>query len=155
MVPERKVLRLYPQTVASNGTNGILVVDLRPTSGPAFGHAFFDVMVGPGAATTAPTTLALQESDADDTNYANVMPFVGGTATSATVGFVIPTIATSAASGKSFHFGVNALGRKRFLKLSVVAGTTATVSIACSLVRPDNTLAANTTGSGGDFFLIG
>ena len=155
---DRKVLRLHPQTVASNGTNGVLVIDLRPTAPIAvanFQYAHIDVEIGPGAATTAPTTLALQESDANDTNYVNVMPFVGGTATSATVGFVLPSIATSAASGYSVAFGVDCTKRKRFLKVSVVPGTTAVVGINASLLRPSGVLAANTTDSAGDVFLIG
>lgn len=142
-------------TVASNGTNGVLVIDTKPTTGERFEACKVSVTIGPGAATTAPTTLKLEQSDADDTNYASVMPFVGGTATSSTVGFVIPSIATSAATVKTFHFGVDCRRTKRFLKVSVVPGTTAAVHIAASLEQPSHSIAPNTSGSGGDFFLVG
>ncbi len=154
MLPERKTLSLPPQTVASNGTNGFLVIDTRPSAAPTFNYCFVDITLGPGAATTAPTTLALYESDTDvASNYATISGFVGGT--NAAGGFTLPSYATSAGSGLAVKFGVDCTKRKRFLKVSVVPGTTATVCITASLVRPDNTLAANTTGSGGDFFIIG
>ncbi len=157
MNPERKILSLYPQSVGSSGTNGVLVIDTRPTTGiTGFGYLTADIMIGPGAATTAPTTCQILESDANDTNYVQIGNLGGGTATSATVGFVLPSIATSAASGKTIGFGVNlSAARKRFIKVSVVPGTTAVVSITASLFRPFTPMAANTTDSGGDFFLIG
>ncbi len=157
MLPERRIASTYPQTVASNGTNGVLVIDTRPTTGQTgFGYLFADVMIGAGASTAAPITVQVLESNADDTNYAQIGNLGGGTATSATVGFVLPSIATSAASGKTFGFGVNlSAARKRFIKISVVPGTTATVSITASLHRPFVPMAVNTTDSGGDFYIIG
>ncbi len=154
MLPERKTLTLPPQTVASNGTNGFLVMDTKPTTGIGFQYAFIDVTLGPGAATTAPTTLALYESDTDvASNYVTISGFVGGT--HAAGGFTLPSYATSAGSELSVKFGVDCLKRKRFLKVSVVPGTTAAVCITASLLRPDNTLAANTTAGGGTFFIVG
>ncbi len=151
---QRSVSSLPPQTVASNGTNGFLVVDTRPTTGVRFEACEFNVLVGPGAATTAPTTLALSESaDTNASNFSTVSGFVGGTNSSG--GFTLPSIATSAGSGYAVFFGVNCRARKRYLKVSVVPGTTAAVSIVASLREPNNSIAANTTGSGGDVFIVG
>jgi hypothetical protein len=151
---QRYTSALPPQTVASNGTNGILVVDLRPTTGVRFEAAEFNILVGPGASTAAPITLQLMESvDTNASNYATVSGFVGGTNSAG--GFTLPSIATSAGSGFHVAFNVNARTRKRYLKVSVVPGTTATVSIVGSLREPNNSIAASTTGSGGDVFILG
>ncbi len=151
---QRYVSSLPNQTVASNGTNGFLVVDTRPTTGVRFEAAEFNVLIGPGAATTAPTTLALYESaDTNSSNYATVTGFVGGTNSAG--GFTLPSIATSAGSGYAVFFNVNCRNRKRYLKVSVVPGTTASVSITASLREPNNSIASNTTGSGGDVFITG
>jgi hypothetical protein len=153
----KSVSDLKAVTVASNGTNGILVVDTRPTTGVRFEAAEFRVALGPGASTAAPITLELLESnDTNATNYSTVMPFVGGSATSATVGFVLPSLATSAGSQYTVYFNVNLRKtRKRYLKVSVVPGTTASVSISAALRQPNVEIAPNTTGSGGDVFLVG
>lgn len=151
---DRYVSYLPNQTVASNGTNGFLVVDLRPTTGVRFEACEFNIIVGAGAATNAPTTLKLSESaDTNASNYSDVTGFVGGTNSAG--GFTIPSIATSAGSGYGVFFSVNARNRKRYLKVSVVPGTTASVSITASLRSPSNSIAANTTGSGGDTFILG
>ena len=149
------VSSLYPQAVASNGTNGFLVVDTRPTTGERYEAIRFVSMVGPGAATTAPTTWALSESnDTNASNYATVSGFVGGT--NAAGGFTIPSIATSAGSGKTVVFNLNLRNtRKRYLKVSVVPGTTATVAIIAVASQPNLNIPPNTTGSGGDFNLYG
>src|SRR5688572_17943142 len=117
----KKVSHLPPQTVASNGTNGFLVVDTRPTTGERFEALTFHTLIGPGAATTAPTTLAMTESvDTNASNYSAIQAFTGGTAVNTTSSFVLPSIATSAGSGFSCVFNVNlrTVARKRYLKVS-------------------------------------
>lgn len=146
---------LPPQTVASNGTNGFLVVDTRPTTGERYEAIQFVSIVGPGAATTAPTTWALSESaDTNATSYSTVSGFVGGT--NAAGGFTIASIATSAGSGATAVFNVNLRNtRKRYLKVSIVPGTTAQVTIVAIASQPSKNIAPNTTGSGGTYNLYG
>lgn len=155
----RKVSALANQTVATNGTNGALIVDTRPTTGERFEAAMFDILIGPGAATTALATCRLVESTSTNLSAGTALyPFVGGTATSATVGFVIPTQATSAATLMSVHFNVNLRKTKaRYLIADVVPGGTNSnaVAITASLLQPNQSIAANTTGSGGTVFVTG
>ena len=83
-----------------------------------------------------PTVLKLQEADdTNTTSFANITAFVGGTATSSTVGFVIPNDVTSTTQLIKYCFNVNLLPRKRYLRLLISPATSQTYVALAILSR--------------------
>lgn len=94
-----------------------------------------------------PTVLKIAESDDTVvTNFANVTTFVGGTATSTSVGFVIPSADTS--NPNVYRFNVDCRYRKRYLKISVSPQTTQTYSLVADLGEGSEWPDVNTTKAG-------
>lgn len=84
-----------------------------------------------------PTVFKLQESDTTvTTSFTDVVPFVGGTATSATVGFLIPTTMLTVTSLLPYAvLNVNCLPRKRYLSLKISPATTQIITALCNFGR--------------------
>lgn len=88
------------------------------------------------AVSNCPTVLKLQESDDTvTTNFANITAFVGGTATSSTVGFVIGNDVTATTTLAKYVFNVNLLPRKRYLRLLISPATSQTYYAVAELSR--------------------
>lgn len=91
-------------------------------------------------ATNTLSTLVVQESDTTAaTDFANVVAFNGGTATSATVGFVIPNMPTATTTAPFAVLNVNTAYRKRYLRVRVTPVTTQTFCVLAQLARAEQT----------------
>lgn len=136
---------LVPQSVASNVTvSGY--VDCR-----GFDYLEVDLTLGTVAATSSITkSIALSESDTTAFVATDVITtFVGSAATSATVGFVWPTVGVTSGSQR-IRMCVNVKARKRYIELyygapavAILAGAKARLSRAEQM--PDTAAEAGVT----------
>lgn len=84
----------------------------------------------------SPSVLKLQEADVTNTSsFTDIVAFVGGTATSATVGFVIPNDVTATQQLIKYSFFMNLLPRKRYIRALISPRTTQTLSALAILTR--------------------
>jgi len=128
-----KVVRLYPRSVATNATASVTCDCL------GFSHAL--VIVNGGVASSNMTTLALSDGTASN-SFTTISTFNGGTATSTSVGFVIPTADTS--NGVSVMMSVDLRKRERYLKLaaentSIAHVIGAEIILSRAQIAPDDT----------------
>ena len=132
-IQNAKKIVFSPDTVATNGTNGFMVVDTKD-----WDYCTIDIINGTAAATTAPTTLSITESD-DLTTYTAIEAFTGGAAIVAgTSSFVFPATHGNAAATETLcTFNVNCAARKRYLKANVVTGSSATIIMIANLTRAE------------------
>jgi len=123
-------------TVATNAT-AKMSIDRVGNNGETFDYANILVHVGTSATTSAVmSTLKLSESDSvtSVTSMTDIVAFTGGTATSTSAGFVIPT--AQAGGGNLVELRVDLRNRKRYLGLtmtpgqSLICGATAILSRA-------------------------
>jgi len=144
MLPQGKQMIIIDQastTAAFTATGRIDTV--------GFDFVTIDTTMATSTATNPPTTFRLMESDDTVvTNFANIVPFTGGTATSATVGFVIPNSRVNTNTFYGVKFNVDLRGRKRYLRLEIAtADTTQVITSIANLYRGDeapvNTTDAN------------
>lgn len=125
-------------TVATNATN-TGYVDCT-----GFHYAKVQVLVAPAGASNASqtfTVLSLQEAnDTNDSNFADVTGFVGGT--NATGGFTIPIVNTST-SGQVIEFNVDCRKRKKVLRVkstpTAVASNMGAYGVFATLSRTEVT----------------
>jgi hypothetical protein len=110
---------MSPQTAATNGT-AALTFDTK-------GFDAANIIAGMAAHTTSLAALAtLKVTECDTTvasSFSAIVALTGGTVTSSTVGFVIPTAALMGI-GEVVEFQVDLRARKRYLKLSMTPGDT-------------------------------
>ena len=109
-------------TVATNATAKMSFSKIG-NSGETFDYANILVHVGTSATTSAVmSTLKLSESDSvtSVTSMTDIVAFTGGTQTSTSVGFVIPT--AQAGGGNLVAFQVDLRNRKKYLGLTVTPG---------------------------------
>jgi hypothetical protein len=121
----RKVV-MPPAASATNATLSMSFDKVDAYGVPA-DHAQIDILVGAHATTTTVIeTLKLSESDTltSPSSMTDIVAFTGGTATSSSVGFVIPVV-TTAGLGGGITFNVDLRKRKKYIGLSI-AGTSAT-----------------------------
>lgn len=138
MLPASKLAAMIvPQTVTNAGT----LTGLLDTKG--FDFVSIDLLSESQAATNVPTVMRIGESDTAPTAFADctvITNFVGGTATSTSVGFVIPTPVTLTSAGVntySVKFNIDLRGRKRYLAIEFSPITTHTLSVNANLHRGD------------------
>lgn len=122
---QNDVVGYFAASTANNATAS-LVVDRQNAD-----YVTFDVAMGTAAATTAPLALIVHERDGTDGDWLVVPGFDGGT------GFTIVARADVTATETYARFGIDCLGRRRFLRLSVTPGTTAVVAIRGAASRND------------------
>lgn len=122
---QNDVVGYFAASTANNAT-ATLIVDRRNAD-----YVTFDVALGTAAATTAPTALIVHERDGTDGDWLVVPGFDGGT------GFTIVAREEITETETYARFGIDCLGRRRFLRLSVTPGTTAVVSIRGAASRND------------------
>ena len=123
-------------TTATNATAKMSFSKIG-NGGEKFDYANILVHVGTSATTSAVmTTIKLSESDTASSvsSMTDIVAFTGGTATSSTVGFVIPT--AQAGGGNLVEFRVDLRKRKKYVGLSLtpaqglILGATAMLSRA-------------------------
>ena len=141
MLPQSKqyiMMDLLSAAAASTATGRV------DTQG--FDFVSIDTVMATSVATNPPTRLRLMESDDTVvTNFANIVPFTGGTAVSATVGFVIPNSRTNTNTFYGVKFNVDLRGRKRYLRLEVSPTDTTQIITAVANLHRGDEAPVNTT----------
>jgi hypothetical protein len=121
-----------PASVASTATTSCMFDTV------GYDYAIIDVLSGTQSTTDAAiTTITLKE--ADDTNatsFSAITAFTGGTATSTSVGFVIPAV-TVTGLGAGIQLQVDLRKRKRYLLLNCTPGTTLVMAADIQLSRAE------------------
>jgi len=148
MVPsESKVVKLItPQTLAAASTTTAHF----DTKG--YDYCTIDIMDGSVAtATTAITYLQVAEGDTAITAYTSltgsiIIPLTGGTATSATAGFVCPqpSTATVVPTGCNYRLNIDLKGRKRWLFLEFTPAHASSIAAWATLYRCEDGPAMST-----------
>ena len=129
---EGKLINMPAATCASNATQE-MVIDCA-------GYDQANIYVNIGTHATNGTTLqalAITESDTatDATSQSAIVALTGGTATSSSVGFVIPVVAQAGRS-TIVEFQLDLRKRKRYIGLQITGGTTTVnVGAICRLSR--------------------
>lgn len=103
-----KTIPLYPRSIATNATASV--------TADCLGFASAMVIANLGIASSVATTLKLASGTASN-SFTDIATFTGGTATSTSVGFVIPAADTD--NGVPVCFHVDLAKRERFLKLQI------------------------------------
>lgn len=125
MVPE------LPKLVAV--TPPAAIVDdasLTTTAIDTLGFAFARIFVYLGATDIAMSALAIQESDAADSGFANVTGLVFGTSTNSAGS--TSSLPSATDDDKFFVFDVDLRGRKRYLDLVATCGDGSTGTYVCA-----------------------
>lgn len=132
-----KVARLYPRSVATNATASVTVDCV------GFNSAL--VLINGGVASSDMTTCKLGFGTASN-SFTDIAAFTGGTATSTSVGFVIPTANTS--DGVSVLMQIDLKKRERYMKItcentSIAHVIGAEVLLSRAAVDPNSTTERN------------
>jgi hypothetical protein len=114
-----KVVATLPATGSSAVT---LVADML-----GYDYASFTVLRGSNASTVFASVLKIEESD-DNSSYANVSGFVGGT------DYTIPTV-TDTAGTSVVKLDVDCKARKRYLKVTATPAASMPVAVTGRLSR--------------------
>jgi len=103
-----------------------------------FDYCVIDWYLGTAAATTVAGVLNVQEGDTT-ASYSTVAALTGGTATSSTVGFVIPAHTGTTTTAKEVYatFNIDLRPRKRYLKVVCTPGSDANITGIANLYRAD------------------
>jgi hypothetical protein len=149
MRPSPKALVvLTPKSYTAAGTALSAALDVS-------GHDYLSLDVCLGTADTTshqPTVLKLSESDDTTTTVTDIVAFTGGTATSTTVGYVIPAGDTSNAT--IIKMNVDLKKRKRYLRLALTAATVQLISVTANLFMSEQT-PTDATGTGTSVLVTG
>lgn len=121
-----------PASVASTATTSCMF--------DTIGYDFAEIHVSCGTQATtdaAITTITLKESDnTTASNFTAIAAFTGGTATTTSVGFVIPAV-TVTGLGAGVLLQVDLRKRKRYLLLNMTPGTTLVMQSVVTLGRAE------------------
>lgn len=128
---------LLPQTVTTNGATATL---------DTYGLDYVSICVAGNTASSNMAALTLAEGDTTS-SYDDIAAYTGGTATSTSVGFVIPDADTT--NGVYVKMNVPLTGRKRYLELTVDAGV-AQICYAWAEVRRQDVTPTTDAGLGWD-----
>ena len=131
-----KAMAVIPiATVATNATSKLSISNIG-NNGESYDYANILIHVGTSATTSAVlSTLKLSESDTvtSVTSMTDIVAFTGGTATSTSAGFVIPT--AQAGGGNLVEFRVDLRKRKKYLGLTVTPGQSLILGATAELSR--------------------
>lgn len=139
-----KVARLYPRSVATNATASVTIDCL------GFNSAL--VLINGGIASSNMSVCKLGFGTASN-SYTDVAAFTGGTATSTSVGFVIPTANTD--NGVSVLMQIDLKKRERFMKITCENTSVAHVIGAEVLLSRASVAPNSTTERNVDVFVAG
>lgn len=145
MVPDIRIVSMTPPITVAAASTTTCRIDTQ-------GYDYCTINVTGGATatdTSLMTYVQISESDTTPTAYTDgtvIVPFVGGTATSSTAGFVLPGQSSSTVIpiGTSFQFNADLTRRKRFLVVLVTPANTMALSIQGILSRVMDGPAAKT-----------
>ena len=119
-----------PASVASTATATLNFDTL------GYDYLVADFTYGTQSTTDAALTV-LKWAEGDTTSsYADIVAFTGGTATSTSVGYVIPAVTVSGLGG-GIQFQMDLRKRKRYLKLSFTPGTAVVAGCVVTMTRPE------------------
>lgn len=118
----------------TNGGTASGLIDTRPDNG--YKALYLCIAQGTSNSTSNKLTVCkLTEADTSNGSFTAIVPFTGGTQTSTSVGFVIPTASTSAQ--QKYMLNVDLRGRKRWLKLEASPVTTQIITAVGLLDRAE------------------
>lgn len=118
-----------------------------------FDYATIDIALGTADTTGhQPTVLKLSESDDTTTTVTDIVAFTGGTATSATVGYVIPAADTS--NPQVVKMNIDLKKRKRYLRLALTAATVQLIHAQMNLHKAEQ-VPVNASDAGGAVLAVG
>ena len=136
MVPDVRVVSMTPPITVAAASTTTCRLDTQ-------GYDYATICVTGGATATDTnlmTYVQISESETTPTAYTDgtvIVPFVGGTATSATAGFVLPgqSSSTVVPIGCTFQFNADLTRRKRFLVVLVTPPNTMALAVHAVLSR--------------------
>jgi hypothetical protein len=122
-----KVLATLPTAAVGATATSTLTIDRL-----GFDHVSIAALRASNASTVFASVLKVEESDVSGSGYSDVTALVGG----GTGGFTIPAVAdTDAAS--IVKIDIDARAKKRYLRVSMTPGASATLSIVASLSKAE------------------
>jgi hypothetical protein len=127
----------------TNAATATGLIDTKPDNG----YKSLHLMVKQGTSNSTSNKLTvckLEESDTSNGTFTAIPAYTGGTATSTSVGFVIP--AAHATAQQKYYMAVDLRGRKRWLKLSLSPVTTQILGASGFLGRGEQTPPPVATG---------
>ena len=144
----KAITQIAPATVATNATAAMIFSKLG-TRGETFDHANILVNLGTAATNSVTiTTLKLQEGDTSViSNHTDIVAFTGGTATSTSVGFVLPVAAADQDGGQVIEFSVDLSKRKKYISLELTPGQSMVCGATAILSKSGQSIDNTTTGS--------
>jgi hypothetical protein len=136
MIPEMKPVLCIADASTTAAATATGLVDTRPDN--HYWTLALAVKLPTVAATSnKPTVLKIEECDTSNGTFTAIVALTGGTATSTSVGFVIP--AGHASLAQHLLFNIDLRARKRWLKLSVSPQATQIIGANGMLGRGEQT----------------
>jgi hypothetical protein len=123
-----KILAAVPTAAVGSTATSTLTIDRL-----GYDYVSVSAVRASNASTTFANVLKVEESD-NNSDYSDVTAFVGG----GVGGFTIPTV-TDTSNASIVKLDIDARARKRYLKVSMTPGATATLSIVARLSRAEET----------------
>lgn len=126
---------LHPTTAITAASVNFGRVDTK-----GFDYLTIDVVGISASAATQVTALGVGEDDTaatafTDTGVSRIVALTGGTATSSTAGFVLPTPQSAGAYGNRYRFNVDLRGRKRYIVVDYQPAVTDQACIIAHLYK--------------------
>lgn len=121
-----KVVALLPTAAVGSTATSTLTIDRL-----GYDHVSVSAVRASNASTVFASVLKVEESD-DDSSYANVTALVGG----GSGGFTIPAVSATG-SASIVQLNIDARAKKRYLKVSMTPGASATLAIVARLSRAE------------------
>jgi hypothetical protein len=121
-----KVVALLPTAAVGSTATSTLTIDRL-----GYDHVSVSAVRASNASTVFASVLKVEESD-DDSSYANVTALVGG----GSGGFTIPAVSATG-SAAIVKIDIDARAKKRYLKVSMTPGASATLAIVARLSRAE------------------
>ena len=125
---DRVVAELPTAAVGATATSTLTIDRL------GYDHVSVSAIRASNASTVFASVLKVEESDSLSTDYSNVTALVAG----GTGGFTLPAIsAAGTASAALVKMDIDARARKRYLKVSMTPGASATLALVASLSKAE------------------
>lgn len=122
-----KVLATLPTAVVGATATSTLTIDRL-----GYDHVSVSAIRASNASTVFASVLKVEESDASGSGYSDVTALVGG----GTGGFSIPAVSDTD-SAAIVKLDIDARAKKRYLKVSMTPGASATLAIVASLSKAE------------------
>jgi hypothetical protein len=123
-----KVVASLPTAVVGSTATSTLVIDRL-----GYDHVSVAAIRASNASTVFANVLKVEESDQSSTGYSDVTSFVAG----GVGGFTIPAISNTNAAAV-VKMDIDARAKKRYLRVSMTPGASATLAITARLSKAEN-----------------